>query len=141
MSAAVVVGAGLAAQAGINAQLRLATGSALWASILSSASTVILLVAAQLLVRDPLQVGNLSRYPWWIWIGGFMGAAYVFGVVFLTRYLGVAALFIAIVVGQLLAGLLIDHFGWFNVPVQRITVTRFAGAMLLLAGMGLIRWR
>jgi transporter family-2 protein len=141
LALATLVGAGLAVQAGVNAQLRVAAGSALWAAMLSAAVTVILLSAAQLAVRDPLNVSDLPRYPWWIWIGGIMGAAYVFAIAAFTRSLGVAALFIAIVTGQLIGGMLIDHFGWFNAPVQRITVTRFVGALLLLAGMGMIRMK
>ena len=139
MLMAVSVGAGLAVQAGVNARLRLGTGSALWAAMISSMLTVVLFVIAQLIVRDPLPMSGLSRQPWWVWTGGIMGAAYVFGVVYLTRSLGVAALFIAIVAGQLLAGLLIDHFGWFNVPVQPINGARIAGAVLVVAGIMLIR--
>lgn len=138
---AAAVGCGLAVQAAVNAQLRVAAGSALWAAVLSASLTVILLGGAQLLSRDPLQVAELSRHPWWIWIGGVMGALYVFAIAALTRSLGVAAFFIAIVVGQLLGGLLIDHFGFFNSPVRPLTATRVAGALLLLAGVALIRWR
>ena len=39
------------------------------------------------------------------------------------------------------AGLLIDHWGWFGVPVHRVSPGRVLGALLLLAGMALIRWR
>jgi transporter family-2 protein len=59
----------------------------------------------------------------------------------LTRTLGVAVFFVALVTGQLLGGLLIDHFGWFNAPVRPVTPMRLVAAALLLAGMGLMRWR
>ena len=138
---AAAVGAGLAMQAGVNAQLRAATGSALWTSLISASITVLLLGAAQIAQRDVLPVSGYGRFPWWIWIGGLAGAAYVLAVVAFTRHLGVAMLFAAIIVGQLSAGLIIDHFGWFNVPIHRISLERLAGAALLLAGMALIRWR
>jgi transporter family-2 protein len=118
-----------------------ATGSALWAAILSACVTVLLLGAAQLYVRDPLDAAQLPRFPWWIWIGGLMGAAYVVAIAALTRPLGVAAFFVALVTGQLLGGLLIDHFGWFNAPVRPMSPARLLGVVLLLAGMGLMRWR
>ncbi len=139
MLMAVTVGAGLAVQAGVNARLRLGTGSALWTSMISSTLTVVLFSIALLVTRDRLPLAGLSRQPWWVWTGGFMGAYYVFGVVYLTRSLGVAALFVSIVGGQLLAGMLIDHFGWFNVPVQPINAARLAGAALVVAGIMLIR--
>jgi transporter family-2 protein len=138
---AAAVGSGLALQAGVNTQLRAATGSALWTSILSASLTVVLLAVLQVVQRDALPLSGYARYPWWIWTGGIAGAAYVFGVVALTRHLGVALFFAAVIVGQQGAGLLIDHWGWFGVPVHRLSPERFFGAVLLLAGMVLIRWR
>jgi transporter family-2 protein len=135
------VGAGLALQAAVNTQLRAATGSALWASLISASLTVVLLGAALAVQRDSLATAGYARYPWWIWTGGIAGAAYVFASVALTRPLGVATLFAAVIAGQLTAGLVIDHFGWFNVPVHRLSLERLAGAALLLGGMALIRWR
>ena len=138
---AAAAGAGLAAQAGVNTQLRAATGSALWTSLISASFTVVLLGAAMLIQRDHLATAGYGRYPWWIWTGGIAGASYVLAAVALARPLGVATLFAAIIVGQLTAGLVIDHYGWFNVPVHRLSFERIAGAALLVAGMALIRWR
>jgi transporter family-2 protein len=136
---ATVVGAGLATQAAVNSQLRAATGSALWAALISTALTLVLLSGAQLFTRDELTVPSPSQYPWWIWIGGIMGAMYMFAIAAFTRHLGVALMFGSIVVGQLLTGLLIDHYGLFNAEVQRLTPARIAGAALLVAGWALIR--
>jgi len=141
MLAAALAGAGLAVQSAVNTQLRAATGSALWTSLISATLTVILLAATQLFVRESMTMPSPSQHPWWIWIGGIMGAVYVFVIVAFTRYLGVALVFAAIVGGQLLAGLLIDHYGWFNVSVQRVSPGRALGAVLLVAGMALIRWK
>jgi bacterial/archaeal transporter family-2 protein len=138
---AAAAGAGLAVQAGVNAQLRAVTGSALWTSLISASLTVVLLGAAVLVQRDVLATSGYARQPWWIWTGGIAGASYVLAAVALARPLGVATLFAAIIVGQLTAGLIIDHFGWFNVPVHRLSPERVIGAVLLVAGMALIRWR
>lgn len=137
---ATFVGAGLAIQAGVNTQLRVATGSALWAALLSASLTVVLLAAAQAVQRDPLDTAALTRFPWWIWTGGVMGACYMFGVVFLTRPLGVALMFGAAIMGQVLTGLVVDHFGWFGVPVHPVSPLRILGALLLIAGAALIRF-
>jgi transporter family-2 protein len=45
-----------------------------------------------------------------------------------------------VVVGQLAASLVFDHFGILNVPHYPITFTRILGASFLLAGAILIRW-
>ncbi len=141
MFLAALVGGGLATQAAVNTQLRAATGSALWAAILSAIVTVVLLFGAQLVARDPLVVPSVSQHPWWLWIGGLMGAFYVFAIASFTRHLGVALMFGSIVAGQLLTGLLIDHYGLFNSQVTRLSPSRIAGAVLLLGGLVLIRWK
>ena len=74
------------------------------------------------------------------WFLAGAGLAAQAGVVF-ARSLGVATLFAAVIVGQLAAGLVIDHFGWFNVPVHKVSPERLLGAVLLVGGMALIRWR
>jgi transporter family-2 protein len=43
-----------------------------------------------------------------------------------------------IIIGQLLIGAVIDHFGWLNVPVHPISVTRILGIGVLLVGGWLI---
>lgn len=141
MLLAALVGSGLAVQAAVNTQLRAATGSALWASILSASLTIVLLGGAQLFVRDALTWPDMAKYPWWIWVGGISGALYVFAIASLTRHMGVALMFGSIVAGQLVAGLLIDHFALLGAAGQRLSPARIIGAVLLLAGLALIRWR
>jgi transporter family-2 protein len=45
----------------------------------------------------------------------------------------------AAIFGQLIASMVIDHFGWFNVPVVPINTSRIIGAVLLLFGAILMR--
>jgi transporter family-2 protein len=54
--------------------------------------------------------------------------------------IGAATLIALVVAGQLLSSLLCDHFGWFGVPVHTLDAPRAAGALLLLAGVALIRF-
>jgi bacterial/archaeal transporter family-2 protein len=42
------------------------------------------------------------------------------------------------VFGQLAASLVVDNYGWLGFPQQPFTITRLAGAALLLAGVVLI---
>ena len=52
--------------------------------------------------------------------------------------LGSTTMVALIIVGQLLTGVVIDHFGWFGVAVRPIDLTRLAGVLVLLAGGYLI---
>jgi transporter family-2 protein len=45
-----------------------------------------------------------------------------------------------IVAGQLIAGLLLDHFGYFGLAVREVSAGRLGGAILLLLGAMLIRF-
>jgi transporter family-2 protein len=136
-----LAGAGLATQAAVNTQLRAATGSALSAALLSTIVTILILGSAQLLDRNGMTLPNPAQHPWWLWIGGVLGAYYMFSNAAYTRHLGVALMFGSLVVGQLLAGLLIDHYGLFRAEVQPLTPTRLLGAAMLIGGLALIRWR
>jgi transporter family-2 protein len=72
-------------------------------------------------------------------VGGCLGAAFVTCALVLTPKLGAAATMAFIVTGQLVAGLLLDRFGYFDLAVRELTVGRVAGACLLVVGALLIR--
>lgn len=141
----VAAGAAVAAQIAINAQLGVVTGSALWAANISFAVTMvtglIALAVAVALGAMPLPDPAVWCAPRWIWLGGFGGATYVLLAILLTHRLGAALLAAAGILGQLGTSLLIDHYGWFGVPVQRLSGVRVFGVVLLTAGVVLIRWK
>jgi transporter family-2 protein len=138
-------GAAVATQIAINAHLGAVTGSALWAANISFAVSMIAgLVAlgtAILLGEMPLPNPAVWTAPSWIWLGGLGGATYVLLAVLLTHRLGAAVLSAAGILGQLSTSLLIDHYGWFGVPVHRMSATRLVGTLLLTLGVVLLRWK
>jgi transporter family-2 protein len=139
---AVAAGIGLAFQAVINSRLRMVLDSALWAAFVQVLLGLLLLAVLVAIAREPVPSGaGLSRAPWWVWTGGMLGALYVATVIVATPALGASLMFAAVVVGQTLTALLIDHFGWFGVPVQPLSPLRLAGAALLVGGVALIRLR
>jgi transporter family-2 protein len=138
-------GAAVATQIAINAHLGAVTGSALWAANISFAVSMVAgLVAlgtAILLGEMPLPNPAVWTAPSWIWLGGLGGATYVLLAVLLTHRLGAAVLSAAGILGQLSTSLLIDHYGWFGVPVHRMSATRLVGTLLLTLGVVLLRWK
>ena len=141
----VVAGAAVAAQIAINAQLSVVTGGALWAANISFAVTMaaglVALAVALTFGGMPLPDPAVWSAPRWIWLGGLGGGTYVLLAILLTHRLGAALLAAAGILGQLGTSLLIDHYGWFGVPVQRLTAGRLLGVGLLTAGVVLIRWK
>lgn len=136
----VLSGAGIAAQAAINARLRVILGAPLWAAAAQFivGLTLILLVAAA--TRQPApETEGLARAPWWIWLGGVFGATFIVVSIVLTPRLGTALMLASVIVGQLSAALLIDHYGLFGASVIRMSPGRVIGAALLVLGVVLLR--
>ena len=140
-----IAGAGIAAQIAINAHLRTVSGSALWAANITFTVSLLAglaaLAAAMAFSTVALPNPALWRAPLWVWMGGLGGAVYVLLAIVLAGRLGALLLSAAGIVGQLGASLLIDHYGWFGMPVQRATPARLIGVALLAAGVVLIRWK
>jgi bacterial/archaeal transporter family-2 protein len=139
---AVVAGALLPVQAGLNAQLRTGLGHPLMAALASFLVGTIGLALLALLVgaRIPA-MASMLELPWWYWIGGLLGAAYITAAVVLAPKLGAATLIAAIVAGQMLMSLLVDSRGWVGFAQQPLTATRVIGGLLVVAGVLLVQRR
>lgn len=137
---AIGLGVLLPVQAGVNAQLRTSLGQPVAAALVSFLVGTAALALGGLLMRVPLPlVAAWGRSPWWHWVGGLIGAAYVAGAIVLAPRLGAATLVAAVVAGQMLASLVLDHYGWVGFPVQEVTPVRLAGAGLIIAGVLLVQ--
>jgi transporter family-2 protein len=139
---AILVGVFLPVQAGVNSQLRMGVGNPLLAALISFAVGTIALLGLNIALRVPLPTSEAAtRFPWWHWVGGLLGAAYIYLAIVLAPRLGAATLVAAIVTGQMMASLILDHYGWVGFPQQPITSTRVVGALLVIGGVLLIQRR
>lgn len=139
---ALLIGFVLPVQSGVNAQLRIGVGHPLLAAFISFAVGTVALLGLNLALRVPLPAGEaVAKLPGWQWIGGLLGAAYIYLAILLAPRLGAATLVAAIVSGQMVASLLLDHFGWVGYPQQPLTPIRAIGALLVIGGVLLIQRR
>lgn len=135
---AVVIGALLPLQALINARLGSLTNGPLYAAFVSFLVGTTLLAAVLLATRTPLLPSSgVASLPAWIWLGGAIGALYVFAATKLVPGLGAAALICLVVLGQVTGSLLLDHYGVLGAkrPVDAMCVI---GAVLVIAGVALV---
>ena len=138
---AVAAGAMLPIQFGINAQLASWIGSPLRATFVSFVvGAAVLAVAVLLFARGWPGSDRLGAAPWWVWVGGFLGAFYVLGSVVTAPKLGAAALFAFILAGQAVASLAVDHFGWVGFAENPVTPGRLLGIALVAAGVAAVRF-
>jgi transporter family-2 protein len=139
---ALLTGAGVALQSVINARLRLLLGGPFWAAAGQFIVGLIFLLAMALLTRQPAPVtARIPGSPLWIWAGGLFGATFILVNIILTPKLGATLTLAMMIVGQLTAALIVDHYGLFGGTIVRLSATRLAGVILLLLGVSLIRWK
>ncbi len=138
---ATLAGGAIAVQAAANSSLRTAVGDARYAAFFSIIGTMLCAAAFMLLLRPPLPAAAAVRgTPWWNWIGGPLGAVFVLSGAALVPRLGAAAFIAAVVAGQLVFSMLLDHFGLMHLPQQSITPGRLLGAVLVFAGVLAVKY-
>lgn len=135
---AVLVGAGLTIQVGMNATVRVALGSPVIATIVNFAVGLVALLLFAVGTHARIVPGSVGSVPAWAWFGGLLGALFVASTTVLGPRLGAAALLALTLFGQMLAALIVDHYGAIGFPHNPITLTRLTGAVLLVVGVILI---
>jgi transporter family-2 protein len=134
---ALVAGALIPVQAAANATLsRSLQGNVAFSALILFAVAALTTLAALALSRAPLPpLAGLRAAPWWAYIGGAIVATYVLTITFLAPRLGVGSAIALIVTGQIVAALLIDHFGLLRSNVVPVTPVRLLGGLLMVAGV------
>ncbi|MBX3387485.1 MAG: DMT family transporter [Phycisphaeraceae bacterium] len=77
--------------------------------------------------------------PWWAWVGGLCGAAFVLSAVLTAQKVGPLTFLIAALAGQVLVAAIIDHFGLLANATRLITPTRALGIALIFVGVVLVQ--
>lgn len=140
LSLAVLAGISIVIQQALNANLRIALGSAAWSGFMSYFLGLVCMVILAIVLRDPVpSVAAATRLPWWAWSGGLFGAIFIGLGIFLVPQLGAATFLALLITGQMLSSVLFDHFGLFGLAQRSIDVPRAIGVALLIGGVMLIR--
>jgi transporter family-2 protein len=137
--AAFCVGIAMSVQAAVNSQLASAIGANSVAAALVSFSCGTLVLLAAALAKGGLgaTLSALPGVPLWKFAGGFLGAAFVFGTVFLAPRIGLLNLIVLVIAGQLLASMAIDHFGLIHMAMRQVSPVRIAGALVVVTGVAI----
>jgi len=130
-------GVGLSLQAAINSRLSAGVGGQpIVASFVSFSVGALCLGMAALVVADWHSVGSsIAQQSWWRWLGGFLGAGFVFTSIFLAPKLGVTNVMFLFIIGQLVSGMAIDSFGLVQMPVRPAGWWKFAGMAIMFGGL------
>lgn len=138
---AAAAGGCIALQAAANSSLRTNLDDPRYAAFFSICGTIITAVVVMAALRpSPPPVAAMRAAPWWNWIGGPLGALIVLAGAALAPRLGAAAFIAAVVAGQLICSLVLDHLGLMNLPQQGLTAGRILGAAMVFGGVLLVKF-
>lgn len=133
---AFIAGSLLSIQAAVNSQLGKALDNQpLMAAFISFLVGTILLFSIVLIKGQFGLISLMPQQTWWKWTGGLMGAFLVCSSIIVAPKVGVANMLLFIIIGQLLAGLFIDHFGLINMPVKPIDLSKVIGIVVMVVGL------
>lgn len=138
---AALVGAGITIQVGMNATVRMTIGSPVLAAIVNFVVGLSALVLLAVASGARVVPGSVAAVPAWAWLGGLLGATYVAATTVLGPKLGAASFLALTLAGQMVAALLVDHYGVIGFPQSPLTPTRLLGTALLVVGVLLIMRR
>ena len=79
-------------------------------------------------------ITKIKLVPPWLFLTGVFSVMMVFGTTYLIPRIGLRQLFILTVAGQIVAALLIGHYGILGVPKDPISTIKVIGAVLVMIG-------
>lgn len=132
----ILAGLVLPIQTLVNTRLRASTGTPFSSSMISFAvGTVTLLIVATAVTGGNYGIARAFDEPLWIWFGGLLGVVALTGNILLFPHLGAVQTVVLPIAGQVIMGLIVDHFGLFESPQSSLTAVRAIGAIIVLAGV------
>ena len=127
----------IAMQPIVNAGLGKVTGNIAAALVSFIIGTLVLAVIVALAGQTG-GVGEATGVPWYLLLGGVLGAAYVFSALVTVSAIGAGGVAAATITGQLTFSVFLDRIGFLGLEETPITLDRVVGVALLLAGTFLI---
>ncbi len=132
-------GVGVPILAAISAQLGARIGAPLAAGVV--ALSVALVVAGGIMAATGQfrALTQIAAQPLWLLTGGIFMAFYMLTITWVAPRFGVGNAVFCVLLGQMIAASLIDHFGLFGARITPVTPTRLIGIATMATGLVLIQ--
>lgn len=137
----IIMGTFFPIQASMSARLSSYSKTPLTPSLIAFSLGTVMLLFINLIV-DPtgITVGIDFSYPLYVFIGGAIaGVGFNVANIILFSKLGASITTLVTVAGQMIVGILIDHFGWFGVPANAVSITRTLGVAIMIFAISLVQ--
>jgi transporter family-2 protein len=136
-----LVGVMVVIQGGINSRLGILLNNSLLAT--STALTMgagFTLIAVLITVRQFPGMHQLREIPVYMWVtGGLLSFLAVTLFYYIIPKIGISTTVTLGLAGQLIFAAIAGHFGWFNMPMEPITVKKITGLFVMIVGVILIK--
>ena len=134
-----LAGIGIPLLAALNAQLGARIAAPVAASVVLFAVAFLACCIVLLISGQAHALAALPAQPKHLFIAGLFVAFYVLSVTWVAPRFGVGNAVFCVLLGQMVAATLIDHFGLFGALVRPISMTRAAGVLAMVAGLALVQ--
>lgn len=138
----VIMGMGSATQTAVNGHLGRVLDSPIQAGQISLAvGLAVLVVLVVVLPQDRRAIASgVAPGPWWMWMGGVLGAFFVFGGAWLSPLLGTGTTVIGSLTGTIICGQVLESLG-VGTGGRKAPPTpyRIVGLAVVLVGVAMVR--
>lgn len=137
---AILAGSSIALQSALNSHLGVVLKNSLMATTIAFMFSGLFTLSALLLLKNQsISLTTIESVPFYLWFTGALFSAFAVSVFFyLAPKIGIGPLMSYGLGGQIVMAIIISHFGWFDLPVKPITVTKIVGVIVLIIGILLI---
>lgn len=136
---ALISGAFLPIQAGLNTRMGKALVSPIHASLVSFIVGTVSISLYCFLTKQHVSWAGLRVAPIYVWLGGLLGAFYVTSIILAFPKIGPAMTFGLVVAGQMITSILLDHFNILVAQQHSINIWKLVGIILIVTGVVIIR--
>jgi len=131
---ALISGVLMAVQGSLNTTLSKVVGLLETTFIVHITGTILLMILLFILRMGRGNLYALPEAPWYAYLGGVIGVGIIYLVAASIPEVGVANATTAIIIGQVLTAIIIDHFGAFGLEKISYGWSQFLGLTLLVIG-------
>ena len=139
--AALIGGAFIPLQVALNTLLRRYIGEPMQVTFVSYLAGTLTALFICSIARYPLPTATaLTQTSWWMWTGGCLGTLYVWSTIVATLRIGATLTLALTFAGQMVAALILDHYGAIGLAKYPASPVRIAGVVIVFLGVSLIAY-
>jgi len=136
---ALISGAFLPIQAGLNTRMGKAIESPVHASLISFIVGAFTVLLYSVVTKQQVTWAGFRSAPAYVLLAGVMGAFYVTAIILTFPQIGPALTFGIVVAGQMIMSVLLDHFDILVAQQHSVNVWKLLGIVLIITGVVIIR--